>query len=66
MPKISLQKDSANFETFREWLVSHPDAICLSKWLLVEPFNISLSNDLETPTFYQTLCGVTHCKCNLS
>ncbi|KAK6636372.1 hypothetical protein RUM43_010032 [Polyplax serrata] len=56
----NLFKDSANYECFREWLVAHPDAICLSKWLLVEPFCISLSNDLETPTFYQTLCGVTH------
>lgn len=31
----------------------------LSKWLLVDSC-VNLSSDLETPTFYQSLAGVTH------
>ncbi|KAL0267099.1 UNVERIFIED_CONTAM: hypothetical protein PYX00_009454 [Menopon gallinae] len=58
--RLFQDKNSANFETFREWLIMYPDATCLSRWLLVEPWSVSLSNDVETPTFYQTLCGVTH------
>jgi ubiquitin carboxyl-terminal hydrolase 6/32 len=37
----------------------HKDATILSKWLLVDSC-VSLSSDLETPTFYQSLAGVTH------
>ena len=31
----------------------------------MEDITISLSNDTDTPTFYQTLAGVTHCKSNI-
>lgn len=37
----------------------HKNATILSKWLLVESC-VNLSSELETPTFYQSLAGVTH------
>ena len=37
-----------------------PSATSMTRWLLQEEHNVTLSNDLETPTFYQTLAGVTH------
>lgn len=37
----------------------HKDATIFSKWLLLDS-TISLSSELETPTFYQSLAGVTH------
>jgi ubiquitin carboxyl-terminal hydrolase 6/32 len=38
----------------------HKNATVLSKWLLVESW-VNLSSDLsDTPTFYQSLAGVTH------
>ncbi|CAH0394748.1 unnamed protein product [Bemisia tabaci] len=49
-----------SYEEFREWLKEHPDAFSLSRWLLSEPCTVSLSNEQKTPTFYQTLAGVTH------
>nr|CAD7570560.1 unnamed protein product [Timema californicum] len=54
------QKERLSYEEFREWLQVHPDATSLSRWLLSEPCTVTLSNELETPTFYQTLAGVTH------
>ncbi|KAH9383808.1 hypothetical protein HPB48_025578 [Haemaphysalis longicornis] len=55
-----LQSEKVTFEEFQEWLLQHPDATSLTRWLLNEPSSVTLSNDLETPTFYQTLAGVTH------
>lgn len=49
-----------NYVKFREWLISYPSATSLTEWLLSDPSPVTLSNDLETPTFYQTLSGVTH------
>lgn len=37
----------------------HKHATVLSKWLLVDSC-VNLSSELETPTFYQSLAGVTH------
>nr|CAD7196012.1 unnamed protein product [Timema douglasi] len=54
------EKERLSYEEFREWLQVHPDATSLSRWLLSEPCTVTLSNELETPTFYQTLAGVTH------
>lgn len=54
--------DKASYEEFRDWLRSNANATSLSRWLLSEPCSVSLSNEHETPTFYQTLAGVTHCK----
>lgn len=55
-----LESEKVTFEEFQEWLLQHPDATSLTRWLLNEPSSVTLSNDLETPTFYQTLAGVTH------
>ncbi|XP_042222314.1 ubiquitin carboxyl-terminal hydrolase 32-like isoform X6 [Homarus americanus] len=54
------QSERITYEEFKEWLLVHPDATTVTRWLLAEPCHVSLSNDLETPTFYQTLAGVTH------
>ncbi|XP_046386606.1 ubiquitin carboxyl-terminal hydrolase 32 isoform X1 [Ischnura elegans] len=54
------EHEKVPFEEFREWLQANPDATSLTRWLLSEPCAVTLSNDTETPTFYQTLAGVTH------
>lgn len=51
--------DKVSFEQFRSWLLIHKDATVLSKWLLTEK-SYNATQDLETPTFYQSLAGVTH------
>lgn len=56
------QQDRVNYDEFRSWITQHPDATSLTRWLLSKPCSVSLSNELEMPTFYQTLAGVTHCK----
>lgn len=53
------QGDKINFETFRSWLLMRKNATVFSNWLLIEP-TVNLTSDLETPTFYQSLAGVTH------
>ncbi|XP_026279470.1 ubiquitin carboxyl-terminal hydrolase 32 isoform X3 [Frankliniella occidentalis] len=53
-------RDRATWEEFRDWVLSNSNATSLSRWLLSEPCSVSLSNEHETPTFYQTLAGVTH------
>ncbi|CAH4028089.1 unnamed protein product [Pieris brassicae] len=50
--------ERVTFEQFRSWLLIHKDATILSKWLLYDRGNHV--HDLETPTFYQSLAGVTH------
>ncbi|XP_054718622.1 ubiquitin carboxyl-terminal hydrolase 32-like [Uloborus diversus] len=52
--------ERVSFDEFREWLLQKRDAISLTRWLLLEESTVTLSNELETPTFYQTLAGVTH------
>ncbi|KOB70494.1 Ubiquitin specific protease [Operophtera brumata] len=49
--------DKVTFDQFRSWLLIHRDATVLSKWLLSD---LNVTHDLETPTFYQSLAGVTH------
>lgn len=51
--------DRVHFEQFKQWIIKHERATVLSRWLLGEPC-VNLSTDLETPTFYQSLAGVTH------
>ena len=34
--------------------------MAISRWLLLPNQNLSLVNKIDTPTFYQTLAGVTH------
>lgn len=50
---------SVTFDQFRSWILINKSATVLSKWLLVESC-VCLSSDLESPTFYQSLAGVTH------
>lgn len=58
-PLFSIGQDRVSFEQFRLWLTINKHGTGLSRWLLIEPC-VSLSSDLEMPTFYQTLAGVTH------
>ncbi|KRG06553.1 ubiquitin carboxyl-terminal hydrolase 32 isoform X1 [Drosophila mojavensis] len=53
------QGERVNFEQFQDWIVKHRNATVLSKWLLADNC-VSLTSELETPTFYQSLAGVTH------
>lgn len=50
--------EKVTFDQFRSWLLIHKDATVLSKWLLCDKVNVA--QDLDTPTFYQSLAGVTH------
>lgn len=50
--------EKVTFEQFRSWLLIHKDATVLSQWLLSGGGHVA--QDLETPTFYQSLAGVTH------
>uniref|UniRef100_A0A1B6CHY2 ubiquitinyl hydrolase 1 n=1 Tax=Clastoptera arizonana TaxID=38151 RepID=A0A1B6CHY2_9HEMI len=54
------EKDRVTYEEFKDWLQKYPDVTSLSRWLLSEPCTVTLNNELETPSFYQTLAGVTH------
>ncbi|XP_059614538.1 ubiquitin carboxyl-terminal hydrolase 32 isoform X2 [Phlebotomus argentipes] len=53
------QTDRVTFEQFKSWITIHRQGTVLSRWLLVEPV-VNLSSELETPTFFQSLAGVTH------
>lgn len=55
-----MQADTVNYNKFRGWLITFPNSTSLTEWLLCDPCPVTLSNDLEMPTFYQTLSGVTH------
>ena len=56
-----LQTDRVTYEQFRAWVLRNRDATSVTRWLLQDAPTVSLSNNQETPTFYQTLAGVTHC-----
>ncbi|XP_065087260.1 ubiquitin carboxyl-terminal hydrolase 32 isoform X3 [Ochlerotatus camptorhynchus] len=51
--------DRVTFEQFKSWIQIYKGATVLSKWLLQDAC-VNLSSELETPTFYQSLAGVTH------
>ncbi|KAJ6636569.1 Ubiquitin carboxyl-terminal hydrolase 32, partial [Pseudolycoriella hygida] len=51
--------DRVTFDQFKSWILIHEKATVLSKWLLLEN-GVNLSSELETPTFFQSLAGVTH------
>ena len=65
LSSLFLDRDRASWEEFRDWVRTNSHATSLSRWLLSEPCSVSLSNEHETPTFYQTLAGVTHCKISI-
>lgn len=54
------QADRVTYDQFRTWIGTHKKATVLSKWLLLESGVTQLSTELETPTFFQSLAGVTH------
>ena len=56
------ESDKVNFEEFSKWLenTENADSVGISRWLLSPNPNLSLVNKTDTPTFYQTLAGVTH------
>ncbi|KAL4719287.1 hypothetical protein ACJJTC_005160 [Scirpophaga incertulas] len=58
LPSLFGSGEKVTFEQFRSWLLIHKDATVLSQWLLSNRGNVV--QDLETPTFYQSLAGVTH------
>ena len=55
-----LQGEKVAFETFSAWMDNHLDCMAISRWLLLPNQSLSLVNKIDTPTFYQTLAGVTH------
>lgn len=57
-----LQGEKVNYEKFRVWLLHNKDAFTFSRWLLSGGVYVTLTDDSDTPTFYQTLAGVTHCE----
>lgn len=52
----------STYEEWREWQLQNIENSPLSRWLLSTSGALSLGNELETPTFYQSLAGVTHRK----
>ncbi|XP_072273184.1 ubiquitin carboxyl-terminal hydrolase 32 isoform X1 [Pyxicephalus adspersus] len=52
--------EKVNYEKFRNWLLQNKDAFTFSRWLLSGGIFVTLTDDSDTPTFYQTLAGVTH------
>lgn len=59
--EISLfgQVEKVTFEQFKSWILIYKNTTIISKWLLQDSA-VNLSSDLEAPTFYQSLAGVTH------
>lgn len=51
--------DRVGFDQFKQWIIRHERATVLSRWLLIDS-GVNLTSELETPTFYQSLAGVTH------
>ncbi|CAN9511197.1 unnamed protein product [Ophioblennius macclurei] len=58
--KCFSEGDKVNYERFRTWLLQNKEAFTLSRWLLSGGVCVTLTDDSDTPTFYQTLAGVTH------
>uniref|UniRef100_A0A8C5CHN0 ubiquitinyl hydrolase 1 n=1 Tax=Gadus morhua TaxID=8049 RepID=A0A8C5CHN0_GADMO len=58
-PKVA-EGEKVNYDRFRFWLLQNKEAFTLSRWLLSGGVCVTLTDDSDTPTFYQTLAGVTH------
>uniref|UniRef100_A0A673L447 ubiquitinyl hydrolase 1 n=1 Tax=Sinocyclocheilus rhinocerous TaxID=307959 RepID=A0A673L447_9TELE len=58
-PKVA-EGEKVNYEKFKSWLLQNKDAFTFSRWLLSGGVCVTLTDDSDTPTFYQTLAGVTH------
>ena len=61
---VLTQSDQLTLEEFSRWIQYFPEVTTLTTWLLVVSNGcpVPLSDNSETPTFYQTLAGATHCK----
>ncbi|XP_068010958.1 ubiquitin carboxyl-terminal hydrolase 32 isoform X2 [Melanerpes formicivorus] len=60
LKKCFSESEKVNYEKFRGWLLHNKDAFTFSRWLLSGGVYVTLTDDSDTPTFYQTLAGVTH------
>uniref|UniRef100_A0A7N6BGZ7 Ubiquitin carboxyl-terminal hydrolase 32 n=1 Tax=Anabas testudineus TaxID=64144 RepID=A0A7N6BGZ7_ANATE len=60
LKKCFSEGDKVNYERFKNWLLQNKEAFTLSRWLLSGGVCVTLTDDSDTPTFYQTLAGVTH------
>uniref|UniRef100_A0A8D0G4G2 Ubiquitin carboxyl-terminal hydrolase 32 n=1 Tax=Sphenodon punctatus TaxID=8508 RepID=A0A8D0G4G2_SPHPU len=60
LKKCFSEGEKVNYEKFRNWLLLNKDAFTFSRWLLSGGVYVTLTDDSDTPTFYQTLAGVTH------
>lgn len=60
LKKCFSEGDKVNYERFRSWLLLNKEAFTFSRWLLSGGIYVTLTDDSDTPTFYQTLAGVTH------
>ncbi|KAJ6653703.1 hypothetical protein lerEdw1_008829 [Lerista edwardsae] len=60
LKKCFSEGDKVNYEKFRSWLLLNKEAFTFSRWLLSGGVYVTLTDDSDTPTFYQTLAGVTH------
>ncbi|KAK5869057.1 hypothetical protein PBY51_010018 [Eleginops maclovinus] len=60
LKKCFSEGDKVSYERFRIWLLQNKEAFTLSRWLLSGGVCVTLTDDSDTPTFYQTLAGVTH------
>uniref|UniRef100_A0A4W4G5G8 Ubiquitin carboxyl-terminal hydrolase 32 n=1 Tax=Electrophorus electricus TaxID=8005 RepID=A0A4W4G5G8_ELEEL len=58
--KCFTEAEKVNYEKFKNWLLQNKDAFTFSRWLLSSGVCVTLTDDSDTPTFYQTLAGVTH------
>uniref|UniRef100_A0A671LES1 Ubiquitin carboxyl-terminal hydrolase 32 n=1 Tax=Sinocyclocheilus anshuiensis TaxID=1608454 RepID=A0A671LES1_9TELE len=58
--KCFTEGEKVNYEKFKSWLLQNKDAFTFSRWLLSGGVCVTLTDDSDTPTFYQTLAGVTH------
>ena len=54
------QGNRVTYDQFVRWLEENPDCLGICRWILGPNSTLSLSNKVDTPTFYQTLAGVTH------
>ncbi|XP_039612679.1 ubiquitin carboxyl-terminal hydrolase 32 isoform X1 [Polypterus senegalus] len=60
LKKCFSEGEKISYEKFKVWLLQNKDAFAFSRWLLVGGVCVTLTDDSDTPTFYQTLAGVTH------
>ncbi|XP_077167339.1 ubiquitin carboxyl-terminal hydrolase 32 isoform X2 [Paroedura picta] len=58
--KCFAEGEKVSYDKFRSWLLHNKEAFTFSRWLLSGGVYVTLTDDSDTPTFYQTLAGVTH------